>query len=270
MFVSDEGTGPAVLFVHGQPGLGSDFDAVAALLEADHRLIAPDRPGYGASQGPPLSMAENARVLADLLEERRAVPATVVGHSYGGGIAILLAAARPELVSGLVLAGSVGSEESLSGVDRVLATPVIGDALSAATLFTFGLIVPKAMGVARFAVGRVARLRAALPDSSYLAGAGAGRAVWRTFVFEQRALMSEIQQVESSLELLGAPTAVMSGEWDFVVPPVVARSIAAQVKGATLVTVPQVGHFLPRDAPAAMAGAVRSVEERAGISNGSG
>lgn len=260
---TDVGDGPPVLFVHGQPGLGADFDPVARLLRADHRILQPDRPGYGRSGGEALSMHDNALVLAELLREAGAAPATVVGHSYGGGIAILLAALRPDLVSALVLAGSVGSKNSLSAFDRVLAAPAVGEVLGALCLFTFGTVLPKVTGAGALSLLRLPRLRAGLPDSTYLDGAGAGRGIWRSFVTEQRALLEEIGNVEASLVLLRAPTVVISGEWDFVVPPSVGRDIASAVAGAQLVKVERVGHFLPRDAPEVIARAVRTAEARA-------
>src|ERR1700682_5580741 len=94
-FVVDRGRGDPVLLVHGQPGLGSDWDPVAERLP-DHRLLIGDRPGFGRSGHETLSSEGNAEVLADIVSERVAAPVTVVGHSYGGGVAILLAARHPE------------------------------------------------------------------------------------------------------------------------------------------------------------------------------
>lgn len=131
-----------VLFIHGQPGLGSDFEPVAQLLGPGFAVLAPDRPGYGSSLKPSVSMHENVDVLADILELSGSVPAIVVGHSFGGGIALLLARLRPDLVSGLVLAASVGYQEELGNVDRLLAFPVVGDVLVAGGLGAAGRILP--------------------------------------------------------------------------------------------------------------------------------
>ena len=140
-FVADRGRGHPVLFVHGQPGLGSDWDLVSERL-ADHRLLIVDRPGYGRSGEETLTIAGNVEVLAEVVTGHDAAPVTVVGHSYGGGVAIELAARRPELVSGLVLVGSIGRADSLNVLDRLLARPVMGEVLSAAGLFTLGAVAP--------------------------------------------------------------------------------------------------------------------------------
>jgi pimeloyl-ACP methyl ester carboxylesterase len=265
LFVVDQGQGPPVLAVHGQPGLAGDWDGVLSLLVADHRLLVPERPGYGRSGGDAVGMAANADLLADVLWERGAAPATVVGHSYGGGVAILLAARRPEVVSGLVLVGSVGRADSVNAVDHLLALPWAGEALAAAGLVAFGRVLPRLRGLASHAPGRrLAWLEASLPDRRFAeVASGFGRQIWRSFVFEQRALMREIGDVEAALSKAQVPTVVISGTWDVVVPPSVATSVAATIAGAELVTVSRTGHFVPRDAPKVVADAVRRVEARA-------
>ncbi len=264
LFVADRGRGAPVLFVHGQPGLGSDWDEVAARLP-DHRVLVVDRPGYGRSGPDVLSIEGNAQLLAELVTERQAAPVTVVGHSYGGGVAIELAASRPELVAGLVLVGSIGRADSLNVLDHLLAAPVMGEALSAAGLFTLGHVLPRVRQlVGAQHHGALQWLRATLPDERYdRVSAQRGRQVWRSFVAEQRSLVREIGVVEGALGSVRAPTTVISGTWDVVVPPSVSACIAASIPGSELVGVARTGHFVPRDAPEVVAAAVRTVEARA-------
>jgi len=269
-FVVDRGRGRPVLFVHGQPGLGSDWSDVADRL-TDHRLLLVDRPGYGRGGDKVVGISDNADLLAEVLEARHAAPATVVGHSYGGGIAIVLAARRPDLVHGLVLVGSTGRAGALNGLDRVLGAPVVGEALSAAGLFALGRVLPPLRRAAgnRSNIG-LQWLRASLPDRSFgTVSSQLGRSVWRSFVTEQRILLREIGDVEAALSWVRVPTVVVSGTWDVVVAPSVAASIAATIPGSELVTVARTGHFVPRDAPAVVASAVRAVEGRGGAA-GSG
>ncbi len=209
-------------------------------------------------------MAENATLLAGLVRERGLAPATVVGHSYGGGIAILLASSHPELVSGLVLVGSVGRADSVNTLDHLLAAPVLGETVSAAGLFALGRVLPHLHGLATLAPrDTLERLKVTLPDRGYLeVAAKRGKQVWRSFVFEQRALLREIGSVEEALGSVEAPTVVIAGAWDVVVPPSVAASIAASITGAELVTVDKIGHFVPRDAPKVVASAVRRLDDR--------
>ncbi len=265
LFVTDRGEGPPVLFVHGQPGLGSDFFAVASSLADDHRVLLPDRPGYGASASAAVSMEDNAEVLADLLRDRAAGPATVVAHSYGGGVALLLAAHRPELVSALVLVGSIGRSDSIGAFDRVLALPGVGELITVAGLAALVRLLPRIRHLAGHAPGEMAAwLAAVLPDEGFLEVATSqGYLVWRTVVAEQRFLLHEIALVEDAIDRVVVPTVVITGTRDVVVAPKTAAAIAAAIPGAELVAVARTGHFVPRDAPRVVAAAVRRVEERA-------
>jgi pimeloyl-ACP methyl ester carboxylesterase len=265
--LSDLDAGPAVLFVHGQPGAGSDFDAVARLLARDHRLLLPDRAGYGKSGEEPASMRDNADALAALVEEQGASPSVVVGHSYGGGVSILLATEHPEAVAALVLVASVGLAGNVRAFDRLLAAPVLGDALSAVSVFALSHVLPRLRRAARVLPGHAAaRLQVTLPDEAYVEAVsrpGDEARTRRAFLYEQRTLLEEIGAVEGALGRIAVPTVVVAGAWDVVVPLSVARRIAAMIPGARLVVLEQVGHFVLRDAPEAVADAVRFAERRA-------
>lgn len=170
-----EGAGAAipVVFFHGQPGFGSDFDPVRRLLGSPFLVMAPDRPGYGENPLPSTSMQANADWFAAQLEAASAShdigPAILVGHSFGGGIAALLAAERPDLVAGVVLAASVGSGEHLGALDRALATPVLGEVLFAGGLGAAGTLLPFIRSRSAIAPDRIARwLSVSLPDRGFL------------------------------------------------------------------------------------------------------
>jgi pimeloyl-ACP methyl ester carboxylesterase len=91
---------PAVLLLHGQPGAPEQWDGVAADLRArGFSVLAPDRPGYGASSLPAGGFAHNARAMLELLTE----DAVVAGHSWGAGVAVAMAHQSPERVRALVL-----------------------------------------------------------------------------------------------------------------------------------------------------------------------
>lgn len=96
------GTGkPRVVALHGWGRTGNDF----ARILAPHSGLALHLPGFGPAPEPPLpwSTADYADAIASALEEFG--PIVLVGHSFGGRIAVRLAAAHPHLVSHLVLTG---------------------------------------------------------------------------------------------------------------------------------------------------------------------
>lgn len=105
----EAGRGRPVVFL---PGLG--VPAAAAFLEAatdpalaGRRALLVDPPGSGPSDAPDPpheTLAAHAADLAALLDHLALGPVPVVGHSFGGSLAVALAAARPDLVAALVLA----------------------------------------------------------------------------------------------------------------------------------------------------------------------
>jgi len=106
-FVED-GTGAAVVLLHQTPRSGDEYADVLPLLAAHARAIAVDTPGFGESDAlaAPLTIEAAAGVIGEAIVALDAVPAIVVGHHTGGVIAVELAAARPELVRGLVLSST--------------------------------------------------------------------------------------------------------------------------------------------------------------------
>jgi len=251
--LSDSGTGPAVVLLHG---LFLDRTTWAPLCDAlaeSHRVIAPDLPGFGASEKPPASRFDYhveafAEAIADVFAALELGRATVVGHCLGGAVALVLAARHPELVARLVL------------VDALCDTPRLG---------RFGR-----MGLAPFVGGFVLK---------QLWGQGVFRALFRERIAPETgqnhekvahyyATFSEPSARVSALEVLRAvqdprplvartpgvraPTLVIWGTHDRVVPVVAGRRLAREIAGARLELL-SAGHAPQEDAPAAVTVAVR-------------
>jgi pimeloyl-ACP methyl ester carboxylesterase len=115
--ISEWGSGPAVLLVHGSVvGAGSTWRGQRGLATR-WRLTAPNRPGFGASR--PLERGDfevEAPLFADLLADG----AHLVGHSYGAVIALCAACLRPEAVRSLTISepGCLAVAAGLPSVDR--------------------------------------------------------------------------------------------------------------------------------------------------------
>ncbi len=175
--------------------------------------------------------------------------AVVVGHSLGGAVAAWFAAAEPNRVVALVLIAPAADTRSITALDRLLATPIVGDVLSAALLGAAG--GAGAAGPVRRVIGsrlgidpRYLRSSAALlrrPDA------------WRSFVAEQRSLIRDLPALEERLAEIVAPTTVVAGTADHVVPIASARSVAHRIRGASLVELPGAHHLLAQQRPAELA-----------------
>lgn len=247
-----------VFLLHGQPGGPFDWHAVVTNLPAEFRVHLPDRPGYGRNERPAGGLADNADDLVRRLDDLDVERAIVAGHSWGGGVAIAMAERHPERVAGLVLAASIGPG-CLVPVDYLLGLPVIGDALSFVTMRVAAPVVRRR--IARFlAEADVAEEHRHRVEETL--AANRRRPLWQTFVVEQRAMLRELPGLEEALATVTAPTVVLTGSADRIVPPRTAQALAAGIPGAELRTVDGASHDLPRSAPAAVGDAIAAVAAR--------
>jgi len=104
---------PTLVLVHGYTGSKENWYRLCAKLDRRYRLVAPDLPGWGDSQrdaGADYGFAAQADNVAAFLRHLGGGPVVLVGHSMGGGIAALVAARHPDLVSKLALLDAAGVE----------------------------------------------------------------------------------------------------------------------------------------------------------------
>ena len=93
-----------VLAIHGLTGHGKRWQTLATRHLPEITLAAPDLLGHGRSSwAAPWTFDANVTALAELAQESADGPVLVVGHSFGGAVALHLAATRPDLVAALVL-----------------------------------------------------------------------------------------------------------------------------------------------------------------------
>ena len=244
-----------LVLLHGQPGSPADWQQVAGRLPAQLHAVAADRPGYGSSRYPAGGFAANARAVLDDLDARGINRAVLVGHSYGGGVALSAASLAPRRVAAMVLLASVGPG-CVTGWDKLLAAPGTGPLCA---LVAWRLTPWIARGRLTWIARR--RGRPLRPDEhanwQVWGHPGRGhRPLWRTFLTEQRALLRELGELEHAISSVQAPVLVLADPRDTLVPVETARRLARDLPDARLQLVQGAGHHLPRRAPDAVADAI--------------
>jgi uncharacterized protein (TIRG00374 family) len=244
-----------LVLLHGQPGSAADWAAVLARLPSHLHAVAKDRPGYGASERRAAGFTANAQVILDDLDERGVDSAVIVAHSWAGGAALLTAHLAPDRVKAVVLLAGVGPG-SVSIVDWLLAAPVIGP-------FAAQVMWRWTPWIARARLAWLSR-RAGRPldPGEHLSLQVWGEKNtgteprWRAFLTEQRALLSELAELEDALPSIGIPVLLLADPADQIVPIMTAQRLAGELPNARLRLVSDAGHHLPRSAPDAVTEAI--------------
>jgi pimeloyl-ACP methyl ester carboxylesterase len=233
-----------VLLLHGQPGRAQDWDAVRSAIGGHAYCLAINRPGWDGETRP-VDLAANAEAAVAALDAAGLEQATVVGHSLGGAVAAWLAAEHPERVGALVLAAPSANRASLNRLDQILATPILGSALTTSAFTGMGLALR--LGSVR----RGLTSRFGLPDA-YLRGYARTMLdplTWHSFVVEQRMLVRDLPALENRLGAISAPTTVVTGTADRIVSPASVRHLAAEIPGASVMELTGASHLLLQERP---------------------
>jgi pimeloyl-ACP methyl ester carboxylesterase len=261
-YLERPGSGRPVLLIHGLPGTAEDFDKVAALL-APHRTIAIDRPGFGYSSGGYVSFDQQLSTLDALLSRLRLQRPILVGHSYGGTIALGFAERYPSEVGGLVLVDAAAAGTRLGSFDlaqahlvRFLQLPVIrqlANATFAQLLDTISVNQGDAKAFHPLAVEEAHRHRLLALNMTH--------GDLEAFAGEQLAANGVIEKIDRGLARIAAPSIVIEGSGDELVKPKYARRLASELPHASLEMLSG-GHMQPYSHPAAIAAAVEGLAGR--------
>ena len=102
----DEGAGPTVLLLHGNPDWSFLYRKIISALLPDVRCVAPDYPGFGLSCHPDgygYTPGEHAEVVLELVDHLHLTDMVVMGQDWGGPIGMDVASRQPDRVKGLVM-----------------------------------------------------------------------------------------------------------------------------------------------------------------------
>lgn len=247
-----QGAGEPLVLIAGL-GYGLwQWHKMAPLLARHFQVITFDNRGAGQSDKPagPYSAQMLADDTAGLLDALGIRPATVLGHSMGGFVAQQLALSRPDLVGRLILASTnfggpnhvpVSAEAMQVLMDRS------GDPLD---LIRRGIAVATAPGFAMAQPDSVQamvdyRLTNPVPPAAYQSQLAVGLG-----------LLSAEACFEHQLSAIQAPTLILFGAHDRVVPPANAALLARQLPHSAIILLPDAGHIFPLETPEAAVAAL--------------
>jgi len=257
------GQGQAVLLIHGIGANSTTWHEAMLRLAPRFRVVAPDLLGHGESEKPTgdYSLGAQASFLRDLLRGLGIERATVVGHSFGGGIAMQLTYQHPEVCERVVLVSSGGLGREVSPVLRLLSVP--------GAEWVLPIIAPAFVrdgGNAVLAWMRDRGIRAPRIHEGWQAYTSlADPDTRRAFVRELRSVVEFSGQMVSAKDRLHAsaehPTLIVWGDRDAMIPDDHGRAAHELIAGSRLEIFEGVGHFPHAEHPDRFAEVLREFIE---------
>jgi 2-hydroxy-6-oxonona-2,4-dienedioate hydrolase len=248
----EQGSGPALVLLHGMFGDHLDWEPVLEPLARDFRVIAVDLPGFGESDKPDIDYTVEFFLdsLQALLKHLGIAKAALIGNSFGGTLSIFFAIAHPEIVERLVLVSSGGIRPFTTEEQARVAVHYVEENLGALTP-----AIQEAMLSPIFA-------RLSDQRERYLAKQNAKltRPDFKSYVrvLARCAKLGASHELVHRLAEIPCQTLMVWGDKDVVFPKEFAQKALPNLHSGKLVLLPDCGHVPQLDDPVAF---VREVRE---------
>ncbi len=259
---SSTGTGEPVLLIHGFGASSYSWRHIVAPLAQKYRVITIDLKGFGDSPKPrddAYSVYEQARLVRNFILENDLKNLHIVGHSYGGGVAlavsIYLAASHPDVQKSLVLIDNIAYPQELPEFVKVLATPILGPLLIHA--------LPDTLQV-KALLKKVYFNDDLIPQDAidhYAADLGKPDAKYALLTTARQIMPTDLQAFADNYASLTIPALIIWSREDEIVPLAIGQRLHKDLPNSRLVVLSDVGHAVQEEKPALLLPHLRSFLE---------
>lgn len=264
LHVETYGRGPPILLIHGFGASSFTWSKIIPSLAVDHTIVSVDLRGFGGSRKPPeasYTLHSQADAVLDLIHALELIDLTVIGHSMGGGVALLVAMAleqqRPRRLNRLILIDSIACPQPLPLFLNILRLPVVGPLVLR--------LVPATWQV-RFVLRQVyfdpKKIEQKFVEA-YTAPLRCrnGR---RALIATARAIIPpDSEKLIAQYKQIRRPVFLLWGRDDRIVPVALAPRLHAAVSAVACKVLPQCGHAPQEEQPDQTLSFLREVLDRA-------
>jgi pimeloyl-ACP methyl ester carboxylesterase len=251
------GDGPPVVCLHGF-GLSSySWREIRNVLAPSHTVHALDLKGFGKSPKPRdgrYSVRDQAAAVIDCLDRMQLRKIALVGHSLGGGIALVVALellkTRPEMLKSLILLDAASYRQPMPKFMGMMRRPVTGALL-------LWILPPRVK--TRTVLRRAYFAQEKIPQASIDAyarplGSPGGRYALRQTA--KQIVPDDLDDICARYPTIRVPTLIIWGAHDRIVPIAFGERLREAVPGARLVVIPEAGHMPHEESPDAVGSAI--------------
>ncbi len=250
LFYEEAGKGSPVLLIHGFGTSSFTWRHIAPELALNHKVIAVDLKGFGQSDKPfdtRYSVSDQAELLAQFIEDHDLHDLTVVGHSFGGGVALRLALDHEQRLEGrikrLVLLNSIAYPQHIPVFFRLLDLPIVSN---------LGLrMVPPvvqtrlALSIAYFDDNKIDPEEVETYAAPLRTAAGK-----HAIVYSARQIVpQDLETIAESYKSITLPTLILWCDHDRIVPLEVGLKLRRTLPNSSLRLVPECGHMPQEEQP---------------------
>lgn len=252
----DEGTGPTLLFLHGNPTWSFDYSQVIDTLRAGFRCIAVDYPGFGLSEAAPgyrYLPTEHVQVIDTFVQNLALNSVTLIAHDWGGPIGLATVQRRPATFDRLVLTNTWAwpvEAPLVQVMSHVLGSPIGRLLIRQLNLFV-NVMIPVGHRLTKPSGAQMSHYQKAL-DSPARREASA---VFPREITASRAFLAEVNAGLADIAAL--PALIIWGDADFAFGNDELRRWEQILTAHQTVIIKGAGHFVPSDAPEQFAVAIR-------------
>lgn len=261
--VIDKGHGRPILLLHGFATSSYTWHAVIPELAKDHRVIAIDLRGFGASDKPiddHYSIQDQTDAVEAYIEQENLRDLTVIGHSFGGGITLGLAlkaeGERQPRIRNIVLIDTIAYRQPIPIFFKLLQVPMLGDV--SMTLVPPEVQANQGLRLAYYDHDKITAQDVA-EYANTLYSPAAKHAIKKTV---EKIIPDNIDEITARYKTIKMPALILWCEQDKVVPAALGLRLHEEIRSAELTIFTHCGHMPQEEKPQDTVGAIQAFLKR--------